>query len=195
MNILQYDETALRDELARMSNKSRVAFAVACAERMFPVYEEFCKKSGKGELLVLSGILERIWQHVFGEEMDAALVAEALRQSMLLIPSEEDEGWMDERECAEDEVSAICYTLRAIEKHDPKEAVWAARRVYEAVDAYVEGKLGIEDESMVLAHPLVQREFARQRRDVAELLAVQDDLTLLMRLRDRAKSEAFCFDA
>jgi hypothetical protein len=48
MTMLHYDEPALVRDLARMDCASRVAFAAACAERLFPAYVEFCERTDRG---------------------------------------------------------------------------------------------------------------------------------------------------
>jgi hypothetical protein len=50
-------------------------------------------------------------------------------------------------------------------------------------------------EERVVANPLVQAEFARQRRDLDEALHVngENDVALVARLRDLAKAEAAIF--
>jgi len=49
---------------------------------------------------------------------------------------------------------------------------------------------GIEDEQQILAHPLLQAEFARQERDVDECGTAPDPIALVARLRERAQAEA-----
>jgi hypothetical protein len=51
-------------------------------------------------------------------------------------------------------------------------------------------RLGVEGESHLLAHPIVQAELLRQRRDLDELLgAQQESVELFIRLQDRARAE------
>jgi uncharacterized protein YjaG (DUF416 family) len=71
------------------------------------------------------------------------------------------------------------------------ERVW---RHLNAADYYVLHRLGIEEESQLMAHPTVQAECSRQRRDLRELLEGQPASTeLFVRLRDRAREEARIF--
>ena len=191
--MLHYDEATLVRDLARMSIKFRVAFAASCAERLFPAYEAFSSRAGRGDR-VLGAILEQVWQHLLGDEMSTEQIRLALSRCMALIPGEDDEPWLNEQAYADDAASAIAYTLRALENGEPQDAAWAARRAYEAADHHVIYRLGIEGEAQVLAHPIVQAEFSRQRRDLEELLrARQDSAELFIRLRDRARTEAPAF--
>lgn len=194
MTMLRYDEAALVRDLGRVGRNSRIAFAAACAERLFPAYDNFCRRAGRGDRDALAGILKRVWQHLLGDKMSGEQVRADLQRCMELIPGEDDEPWVDEQAYADDAASAIAYTLRAIESGEPQEAAWAARRAYEAADHYVIHRLGIEGESQVLAHPIIQAELSRQRRDLEELLgAGQESVGLFVQFRDRARAEAPAF--
>lgn len=195
ISMLHYDETTLVRDLARVEIISRVAFAASCAERLFPAYEDFCKRAGRGDRATLAAILLRVWQHLLGDEMSTEQIRAELSRCMSLIPGEDDEPWLDEQAYADDAASAIAYTLRALDGGEPQEAAWAARRAYEAADHYVMHRLGVEGESQVLAHPIVQSEFSRQRRDLEEILGTRPDAGLFVRLRDRARAEAPAFFA
>jgi len=194
MTMLRYDAAALVHDLTRLGIRSRVAFAASCGERLFPAYEDFCRQAIKGDRAALAGILERVWQHLLGDEMNTEQIRAEQSRCMALTPGEDDEPWLEEQAYADDAASAIAYTLRALESGEPQEAAWAARRAYEAADHHVMHRLGVEDESQVLTHPVVQAEFSRQRRDLEELMgARQESAGLFARLRDRAKAEAATF--
>jgi uncharacterized protein YjaG (DUF416 family) len=194
MTLLRYDEAALVRDLARVGTNSRVAFAGSSAERLFPAYEGFYKRSGRGDRAGLAAILERVWRHLLGDEMSTEQVRAELSRCMALIPGEDDEPWMDEQAYADDAASAIAYTLRALEIGEPQEAAWAARRAYEAADHHVTHRLRVEGESQVLAHPIIQVELSRQHRDLEELLgARQESAELFTHLRERARAEGADF--
>jgi uncharacterized protein YjaG (DUF416 family) len=196
LTMLRYDEADTIRALAAIPRNSRVAFAAACAERLFPAYEDFCRKDRRGDQAAMAEILERVWKHLLGDEIEAEQIRAELTRCMALIPGEEDEPWIREQAYADDAASAIAYALRTLESGDPQEAAWAARRTYEAADHHVTHRLGIEDETQVLNHPIVQAEFARQRRDLDELRgAKRESIQLFARLRDRARAEARLFFA
>jgi len=191
MAMLRYDEVTMVAALARGPLPLRTAFAAACAERLLPAYEEYCRQTGRGDPTVLAGILDRVWAALLGAEMSAEQIRGEIDRCMPLIPEEDDEPWVDEQAYADDAASAVAYTLRALETGKTQEAAWAARRAYEAVDHHVTHRLAVEGDEHVLAHPVVQGELARQRRDLDELVdgtAVATDL--IARLRDRARAEA-----
>jgi uncharacterized protein YjaG (DUF416 family) len=189
--MLRYDEAATVLELGRVSIKLRVVFAASCAERLFPAYEDFCKRSGRGDRAGLGAILQQVWQHVIGEEMSVDQMDLALSRCLALIPDEDDEPWIHEQAYADDAASAIAYALQTLKVGEPQESAWAARRAYEAAGYFVTHRLGIESNSQVQAHPIVQSELSRQRRDLDELLeARQESRELVVRFRDRARAEA-----
>lgn len=194
MTMLRYDEATIVRDLNRVASKSRVAFAASCAERLFPAYEDFCRRVGRGDQATLGGILARVWEHLLGDQMSSEQVREDLGRCMELIPGEDEVPWVDEQAYADDAASAIAYALRTLDSGESQEAAWAARRAYEAADHHVMYRLGLEAESQVLAHPVVQTEFSRQRRDIEELLAAPEGSAVLyVRLRDRARAEASTF--
>src|SRR5262245_55148515 len=137
MTMLRHDEAALVCHLGRLGNDSRVAFAAACAERLLPAYNEFCRRAGRGSRDALAGILEKVWLHLLGNKMSTAQIRAELDRSMSFIPGEDDEPWVDEQPYADDAASAVAYALRALETGEPREAAWAARRAYDAADHHV----------------------------------------------------------
>jgi uncharacterized protein YjaG (DUF416 family) len=194
MTMLRYDEAELVRSLTRVSVKLRVAFAAVCAERLFPAYQQFCKRASRGDPTALAAILDRIWDHLLGTEMTVEQMRAELDLCMRLIPGEDDEPWVEEQPYADDAASAVAYTLRSLQSGEPSQAALAARRAYEAADHYVMHQLRIEGDLAVLAHPIVQAELARQRRDLDELRwAGQEPEKLIAQLRDRAKHEASIF--
>ena len=189
-----YNEAVLVRDLGLLGVDARVAFAVSCAERLFPAYAEFSNQTGRGSPETLATLLERVWQHLLGERMLSEDISASLHLCMTLIPDESDGPWVDAQPYADDAATATAYALRALETGKAQEAAWAARRAYEAAGHHVAHRLGIKSEAMIRAHPVVVRETSRQRRDLDLLLAAnQEPVGYFVRLRDRAKSEAFMF--
>jgi uncharacterized protein YjaG (DUF416 family) len=194
--MLRYDEAAAVLELARLSPERRVVYAATCSERLLPLYEGYCRRSGRGNSVAIAEILQRLWQHLLGDEMGVSDIDAALSRCMALIPDEDVEPWIDEQAFADDAVSATAYALETLKSGEPQESAWAGRRAFEAAGYHVSHRLGVESYSDVVAHPVVQRELSRQRRDLDELLAArQEPPELVVRLRDRARTEAATFFA
>lgn len=198
VTMLIYDEHRLVVELDRLPRRLRVAFAAACAERLMPAYRRFSEIGGRGDPKALTAILKQLWEDL----REVALMEEDELQAILdacmkLVPREDEEPWIQEQAAAEDGAVAVAYSLRCRQSGEAKEAAWAARRVYEALDHFVinRGNIDINNpgaEQRVLSHPLIQAELARQRRDIDELLATSesDELGSIAGLRDRAREDA-----
>jgi hypothetical protein len=181
-------EADLLSSLRALKQEGRVAFAAACAERLMPFYDRFSVSIGRDIDRTIRGILERVWGGLGGPvPIDISRLLGRCDDAELLI----DQGeWTMERAGAEDAVAALAYALRCWKSADPQEAVWAARRACEAIDAVVE----IQNESSASApaslgyeHPLVQAKLARQRRDLEELLGQR---VTVAQLRMRAQEES-----
>jgi hypothetical protein len=156
----------------------------------------FSHEAGTADVETLRAALNRLWDDVTGNKPLSELELRAsAKKCLALVPREEDEP-SDEQPCAEDAVVALVYALEARVKASSQEAAWSARRAYEALDHFVtvddSGVVVTANEQRLLEHPLVQAEFARQRRDLDELLGVRDRDAhgVAARLRDRAKEEA-----
>ena len=180
------------------------AGAIAFGERAPPVdgnvarvlaaYVAFCSHSGRGAQSTLANLLDRSWSALLGHAMPLEELRTALATCMALIPGEDDEPWVDSQIYAENAASAIAYTLKTLDGGAAQDATWAARTAYEALDSFVINKLGIENEAQILAHPVVQAEFARQLRDLDELrVASPAPAAMIVRLRARAREEATIF--
>lgn len=195
MATLYFDEGELSKELQGISADLRVAFAAACAARLMVAYTRFSSRTRKGDPLVLSAILGRLWLDLGGTRMSDAELEEHIETCETLIPDEDGKDWVIEQAAAEDAVSALAYALRCRRNGQPREATWAARCAYEALDDFVINQEDIDTnapgaEHRVLSNPLVQAELGRQARDLHELVG---GLVTIEQLRDRANAEAAIF--
>jgi uncharacterized protein YjaG (DUF416 family) len=197
MEILTFDERSLTNGLDHIPPPLRVIFAATIAERLLPAYENFSRETGRGHPGMLADIVERLWRDIKGTPMDAPELQESINLSMSLIPREDDIPWIPEQAWAEDAAAATTYALRCRQNGDPKEAAWAARRAYEALDHFVQASassdtITVADEERVLSNPLIQAELMRQRRDLRELKAKSEHgvATLAEKMHQRAKTEA-----
>jgi uncharacterized protein YjaG (DUF416 family) len=197
MGILSFDEKALSIGLDQIPPPLRAIFAATIAERLFPAYANFSRKTGRGHPAKLADILERLWQDLKGTPMDAQELQESINLLMNLIPKEDDIPWIPEQAWAEDAAAATAYALRCRQTGDSREAAWAARRAYEALDHFVLTPIKIDTnvmgvEERALSSPLIQAELIRQLRDLRELKAESERgvAALAQQMRERAKSEA-----
>lgn len=174
--MLRYSEPELVRNIERLSNRARVSFATACAQRMFPAYVDYGVKTRKGDPGLVAKILARLWRDIIEERISEAEVHHNITQCMELIARDDEQPWVIQTAAAQNAVSAVAYALRCQKTYQAQEAGWAARMAYEALDDYVISQEEIDTnepgaEAKLLSHPLIQAELARQQRDLDELLA------------------------
>jgi Protein of unknown function (DUF416) len=175
MPTLEFDERKLLTELEQLTDRSRAAFAAACAERQFQCYVRYSETSKNGDHHKLARALGCIWEDLGKAQADHTALERQLEVCMSLLPSGEPDG-LDDREFAENAVASVAFAIRARITGVSQEAVWAARRAYESLDHYVTNRLNpiiIEPnvEARILPHPLVQAELERQQVDLSQLHA------------------------
>jgi uncharacterized protein YjaG (DUF416 family) len=197
MGILKFNETSLMRELDRIPGRLRAVFAAAVAERLLPAYVSFSRKTARGNPDLLTEILERLWRDIDGVKMSPEELQQSIDLSMELIPQEDEIPWILDQAWAEDAAVALVYALCTRQNGKSQDAMWAARRAYDALDHFVTNQEDIDPstagaEERILSNPLIQAEFIRQQRDLRELSALvpEDQPTLVQKIRQRAKAES-----
>jgi hypothetical protein len=178
--MLRYDEPALLHSLASLAPKDRVAFAVACAERLRPYF-------GYPDSPPIPKQLDEALE-ALRRAVEESLPANALNSVVSICETTLDPD--------DDAVAAISYASAATLPDGTPAAAWAARRAYEARDRLVGDTLDgavftPEVEQRILAHPAVQAELHHQAVDL-ELLSTPGDHghTVLQRARKVATGRA-----
>jgi uncharacterized protein YjaG (DUF416 family) len=197
MGILKFNEGSLMAGLDRIAVRLRVVFAATIAERLLPAYVSFSHKTARGDPHLLTEILERLWRDIDGVKMSPEELQQSIDLSMELIPQEDEIPWILDQAWAEDAAVAVVYALCTRQNGKSQDAMWAARRAYDALDHFVTNQEDIDPitagaEERILSNPLIQTEFIRQQRDLRELAAVnpQDEPILIQKIRQRAKAES-----
>lgn len=188
---MQFNEPRMKQLLEKMPKPNRVAFAAAAAERLYPYYLNFHKKTHLGKPDVLRDALTFVWEDLHDRKMDEGKLKQLIIECKALIP-EEDDSWIDETEFAENSVVAIIYTLECKRTGEAQDAIRAARRSYYTVDSFVTWKNDIDisandAEEIILANPLVQAELTYQAEDLNDLS--EPDVNFA-KIRKRAESNA-----
>lgn len=171
--MLRFDQEQVLGQLGRLTSRLRVAFAAACAERQLPNYVRFATATEKGNPDLLARALASVWDDLEGRPVSDREFQQQLDSCTSLLPSDE-EKFAVEPAYAEDAVAAVVFAIRTRLTGDSQEALWAARRAYEALGHYVFIRLNDDLTSREViaridAHPLVQAELARQQADLAQL--------------------------
>jgi hypothetical protein len=204
--MLDFDSAKRIEALRLLPPGLRVAFALLCVERALLGYRRFYAKTGRGNPSVAESLAERLWLDLAGEALTPAELQAALDGAQELVADEHDGFWhVATRANADDATSALLYAVRARSTGDPLEAACASRRLYDLADYCAQRALDLTsattwtayDEARVLEHSLVQRELARQERDLRELGELGGAFAdALERMKARSVSEAadFLFD-
>lgn len=194
--IMAFSETELENRLVALPCHKIVAFAASCTERLMPAYLRYAHKASLDSKLttIYRSALDTIWNSILGAEIDRKLIEELEKTCFDAIPSEDD-AWNYGEPYAEDAGASVVFTIRALLTCNHQEAVFAARRMYEAVDNFVVRSINSSqiDEQEILAHPLIQNELAHQRCDLERLeikTYSSDENEVIKELRARATKYA-----
>jgi hypothetical protein len=168
-----YDEPALVLALSKLPGTSRIAFACACASRLVQPYRNALEELGAESTDLVTPALDTLWAYVAGGAQ-----ADWVTLTDRLIGAIPDEGEITSaaHRALDDTLAATAYAARTAATNDAQEAAYAARRAYEAVDAFAQQALTFtvytpEVDQEVSRHPFVLREMERQRRDLSDLQA------------------------
>ena len=165
-----FDENELVDILKRLTPSARVAFAAAAATRqieslghMFPDLRNESADSPPN-------VLACLWEDLNVASPNVDLWSLRLEAVMNAIPEENDD-WTITDALLDDGLSSLAYAIRSMIAGDAQEAVWAARRSYEATDQVVIRMLDVQPgspaiERTIVEHEVVQRELSRQNQDL-----------------------------
>lgn len=204
---LDYDESARIEALRQLPPRLRVAWALLCVERALPGLRRFHARTGVGNPFVAESLLERLWLDVAGDPMTPSELEAAHRSSEEMLIDVAEGSWhVPSHANAHDAMAALTFAFDTRLSGAPQEAAWAGRRLYDLADEYAQRDLAgrvsrahwtAVDEKLVLEHPLVQGELARQERDLRELGELgepgPDFRDSLERLKARSASEAADF--
>ncbi|MBP1153175.1 DUF416 family protein [Methylocaldum sp. RMAD-M] len=198
-----FSESVLKTVLDQLSKEAKCAFAVSCAQRIFPCYAEYARVANRKptDLSTYSEALSYVWDATKSRIIDPTVVNSLLERCMAVLPTEDD-AWEVGVPYAEDAAATVVYCLRLLLTGDTQDAIWAARRVYEAVDNFVINAHKIDvssqdGEKAVLNHPLVKNELMRQCRDLDEIVVASRATEAAFNeaveiLRERSKAESRC---
>jgi hypothetical protein len=197
--MIKFDEPNLIKTLDALPKPFRVAFGALCAQRLQPAYLAWAEQMEPGDRPDVGSILKRLWSDLEGDEMSSEEIQENMDTCLALLGPEDEGEWSRQRAYGEDAVAAVFYALDARLNGRSQEAALPARRAYEALDHFVINEEGIDisksdAEERIIANPLIQGEFARQRQDLDDLmkLAVQPRWhDALIALRARAVADAY----
>ena len=195
--MILYDEPAIQEKLDRLPNSHRSVFALGQAERWIVAYEQFVHVVGEGDTHSLRSAIQDGWNAI----ITGGRVSLEKVEAQLAI-AEQHTGQL--AEAAQAAAFCACYALDAT--NDPgkcEHAMFAARWVYNAIDAWLGYELGsalsretsspkarevaistLDDK--IAAHPRMQRELQIIESALEELASIpQGNVTALLACRTR----------
>jgi len=192
---LRFDESQLRLELTAAPPSVRLAFAVACAERLFGGYQTFNQHAGKGDVPLVRDTLNKLWTiaSLSGAYPD---IDDTIVRLEFLLPAEEGDEWTSDFAVAENAIASLIFAAYVAKTGDTNSAMLSARRAYETADYLATlttnaKSFTAELEASLLASPQVQKELESQQYDIALLAqsTIEDTISQSVEVvRSRAMS-------
>jgi hypothetical protein len=166
-----FDEQILLATLSKLPHQALVAFAASCASRLAPGYEIAQGYLKEGDPKLIAHALDRLWRFATEGKADEW---EAVSEQLIGSIPDEEEGPTLAHGVIDDSLAAAAYAARAALGAKPTDALFSAKRVYEAVDRFAGLKIHASEytravEAQIIESPIVQDELARQAKDVADL--------------------------
>ena len=194
-----YDEPALVVRLAALPRRAQAVFAAACASRLFSACEAYAAIAPEWDLHAARSCEQALWLELEAAEPRAERLTELQISCRALIPADAAGQSIWESGAAEDAMAALTYAARAATVGSGADAGWAARRAWEATYGKARQRMGLRpprpsdaNHRAIVGSPIVQRELARQQRDLAELEATPSRAlpACAVQLHRRAREEA-----
>lgn len=196
--MISFDESDLVRKLSALSPWRRAVFAALVAERLMPGCERVESADGRNVQETLTKALTDLWNRI-QVVLPGVVIQQEINSCMSLLPTDA-ESWARANPFAEEVIAAAIYALQSLHSESAREAAWAARRGYEAVDRFViaQGRIDIgttAGEKEILNNPLVQSELRSQLEDLANLSdpTFQSEGKRLSQLRALARSKAHTY--
>lgn len=173
----------LKSRILLLAEKKRLAFAIWCAERLYPNYIAFSSRVGWGDSRVVREGLDLAWDALSGKPSPPDTLEGVIRDCEAQVPSSED------FECilttpAQDAVFAICSVLDYLQGNDVEAVLRPSSYAIDSVDLYVQESEGLEAgdpgrESRIEEHPLMSAELEAQS-GLLQQIGTEDDVIHLV---------------
>jgi uncharacterized protein len=188
-----FDEERLMHALLKMQRVEQLAFATACCERMFPKDEPFEGAVRWADFARLRVGLDTAWEACQGERASEAALRELIWRYELS-PSGAGAAPSHASSSAQAAEFAVCALLEFLLDESLDSIVSVAALSVEWIEGFVAQLRGLDPrhvqrDPVVLKHPLMQQELARQRRDLAQASSISKTGAALQALRAQAQGE------
>ena len=155
----RFQREAVLEQLASLPRHQRAAYAVACADRLIPLYRWFQEVESWGDVIVLETCVEFAWNWVKGVPFEDAKLAAAVRECEAVIPDMDDfHSYLASR--ALDAGSAVAQALEACISPVPETAADAGEIAWECASGVEQSR--ISEASLVrIAEEIILMEAAQ----------------------------------
>jgi hypothetical protein len=165
----KYDEQRIVADLASRTPAERIAFAAACAETLWPLYEW---ASTAGNAPGLRAHLDLAWSAAGSAVPDDSL-ARAAGEAVDLVPS--DDEWSELSPLSENGAASVAHALETARSGDASDACMSARQLYEAADFLVQRGAALHTYvDPIDAEPPVALALSSIATDLSDLRALDD---------------------
>lgn len=180
MNLEFGNLEVLEQELDKIPPLHRVAFTASICERLLPNYNAFAREADWGDPLVLRNALDEVWLILQGNDADVAKIRQLIEDCADAVPDSNEVGGGYCFE-AQEAAMAVYGTLRLYLNPTPQLAIYVAERVKDTLFTFVdwveaskdlstwEEKNFQEQMKVIVSHPLVVRELAKEWEDLQRL--------------------------
>lgn len=144
-----FDPDGLRKLLLGLAPQQRLAFGLACSERLYPNYTVFAREQGWGEPETLRAALDLAWDAVLGQPASSEIVREIKKRVEDAEPDTEDFGTILVSS-ALDAATTAGLVLKLLEVDDIDVAVEIASLARDTVDMYVQAAENIDPSDTAL---------------------------------------------
>jgi len=168
-----FNEKALLKAIKGVPWKAQLAFALSCAERLYPNYLAFVKQQSWGEPSVLRAALDLGWSVLEGHASDLSDL-KSLGDAVQRAEPETEDFDTILVSSALDAAASAGLVLQFLKDRNARVVVEIATLCRDTVDMFVQDVEGLTPsqpnfEEKILKHDLMQRELQRQHADLEEL--------------------------
>ena len=112
--------------LSDLPSRAQLAFAIGCAEQLYPAYASLCRKLGVTDARELRDFIDRLWLHVSGERLLGDNDLSLIQQRLESMPTGDLDDYSIPRIAAEHALSAVWRAAAACRGDSAVEATKAA---------------------------------------------------------------------
>lgn len=151
----------LHEQLIELETRQQAAFAAALVERMLPNYHLYWSNTEQGDYNKLRNVVDLVWQWIYDHRFKFNAATQLTKIEVAEVQVEDDASIGEY--IASDCYLAVHSLLQIIATPEDKEEVLSLSQVSQATVArYLELTEALQDEDVILEHPLMQYELSLQ---------------------------------